>query len=173
MVRITLLAAALSAIATQCSASIHPPHPYPASPFLGQIAEQMALPGVAWTANGTHHAKGYTTKSMEMTYAKGMREDCENVNLNMKLSTNFRSDVFGPGVKGYFYKCEKINPETNQYWFTITSGNSTHIDRLCSQKTPYPITYDSQHSTWWIDEPFTCTQQWRPLMGEGEHRGRH
>ena len=34
-----------------------------------------------------------------------MKADCDNINLNRKLSTDFLRDVFGPGLIGFFYKC--------------------------------------------------------------------
>jgi hypothetical protein len=87
-----------------------------------------------------------------------MRADCENINLDKKLAADFRSDVFGPGVKGFFYRCERVAWDTNKYWFTISSADRTQIDELCDPATEYPIVYDAQHDTYWLDEPFTCTK---------------
>lgn len=126
------------------------------SPLLAQVAQQLALPAKTWTASGTHTAKGYTTKAAKTVNVEGMKADCVNINLNKKLSADFRSDVFGPGMKGFFYKCQKVRPHTNQYWFTISSADRTQIDRLCDPTTRYPIVHDGQHDTYWIDEPFTC-----------------
>ncbi|MET7609179.1 hypothetical protein [Streptomyces avermitilis] len=126
------------------------------SPLLAQVAQQIALPAKTWTASGTHTAKGYTTKAAKAVNVEGMKADCVNINLNKKLSVDFRSDVFGPGMKGFFYKCQKVRPGTNQYWFTISSADRTQIDRLCDPTTRYPIVQDGQHDTYWIDEPFTC-----------------
>jgi hypothetical protein len=133
-----------------------------ASPLLDDVAAQIALPDPAWTATGTHTARGYTTQGAAKTSAAGMKADCDNINLNKKLAADFRSDVFGPGMKGFFFKCEAIAPDTNKYWFTISSADPTQIDRLCDPATAYPIVYDSQHNTWWIDEPFTCTARFAP-----------
>jgi hypothetical protein len=136
-----------------------PPSP---SPLLGEVAEQIALPERTWTAWGTHTAKGYTTEAAETVNVEGMKADCENINLNKKLSADFRSDVFGPGVKGFFYRCERVAPDTNKYWFTISSADRSQIDKLCDPNTEYPIVYDQQHDTYWIDEPFTCTKRAAP-----------
>jgi hypothetical protein len=135
----------------------------PDSLFLNSIAESVSLPMFTWSANGTHTAKGYTTKAGDKTSVEGMKEDCDNINLNKKISVDFRSDVFGPGLIGYFYKCEKIRDDTNLYWFTISSGNPSQIDKMCDPNTNYPIVFDSQHNTWWIDEPFDCTQRTSPV----------
>ncbi|KAK9350210.1 hypothetical protein V1505DRAFT_380376 [Lipomyces doorenjongii] len=91
-----------------------------------------------------------------------MKADCDNINLNSKLAADFRSDVFGPGVKGFFYKCQGVLPDTNMYWFTISSADQAQIDALCDPTTNYPIIYDEQHDTYWIDEPFTCTSRANP-----------
>ncbi|KAJ5097033.1 hypothetical protein N7456_007754 [Penicillium angulare] len=132
--------------------------------LLNSVAESLALPMYTWSANGTHHAKGYTTKDANETDVKGMHEDCENINLNRKLATDFRSDVLGPGAIGFFYKCERISHDTNLYWFTISSGEQSQIDQLCDPNQKYPIVYDSQHNTWFIDEPFECTQRTSPSV---------
>ncbi|KAJ5166770.1 uncharacterized protein N7482_005551 [Penicillium canariense] len=134
----------------------------PNSLLLNSIAESVSLPMFTWSANGTHTAKGYTTEAADETSVQGMKEDCDNINLNKKIAVDFRSDVFGPGVIGFFYKCEKIRQDTNLYWFTVSSGSSSQIDQLCDPNTNYPIVYDSQHNTWWIDEPFDCTQRTSP-----------
>ncbi|KAJ5180603.1 hypothetical protein N7492_003813 [Penicillium capsulatum] len=134
----------------------------PNSLLLNQVAESVSLPMFTWSANGTHTAKGYTTKDADVTSVAGMQADCDNINLNKKLATDFRSDVFGPGVIGFFYKCEKIRPDTNLYWFTISSGDRAQIDQLCDPNTKYPIVFDKQHTTWFIDEPFDCTQRTSP-----------
>ncbi|WP_330305267.1 MULTISPECIES: hypothetical protein [unclassified Streptomyces] len=132
------------------------------SPLLAKVARQIALPAKTWTASGTHTAKGYTTKAAQTVNVEGMKADCVNINLNKKLSADFRSDVFGPGMKGFFYKCQKVRPDTNQYWFTISSADRTQIDRLCDPATRYPIVHDGQHDAYWIDEPFTCTTRVGP-----------
>ncbi|KAJ5752603.1 hypothetical protein N7520_009520 [Penicillium odoratum] len=134
----------------------------PQSLLLNSVAESLALPMYTWSANGTHNAKGYTTKEADVASVQGLFEDCENINLNRKLATNFRSDVLGPGVSGFFYKCEKISHDTNKYWFTISSGEQSQIDKLCDANQKYPIVYDQQHDTWFIDEPFDCTQRTSP-----------
>lgn len=131
--------------------------PAPHSPLLAEVAEQIALPERTWTVWGTHTAKGYTTKAADTTNVKGMKADCENINLNKKLAADFRSDVFGPGVKGFFYGCERVARDTNKYWFTISSADRGQIEKLCDPNAEYPIVYDEQHDTYWIDEPFTCT----------------
>ncbi|WP_316769591.1 hypothetical protein [Streptomyces sasae] len=132
------------------------------SPLLAEVAQQIALPARTWTAAGTHTAKGYTTEAAKTVNAEGMKADCVNININRKLSADFRSDVFGPGVKGFFYKCQKVAPDTNRYWFTISSADRTQIDSLCDPTTRYPIVHDGQYDTYWIDEPFTCTTRIGP-----------
>lgn len=132
------------------------------SPLLAEVARQIALPAKTWTASGTHTAKGYTTEAAKTVNVEGMKADCVNININKKLSAQFRSDVFGPGMKGFFYKCQKVAPDTNRYWFTISSADRTQIDRLCDPTTRYPIVHDAQHDTYWIDEPFTCTTRTGP-----------
>ena len=86
----------------------------PANPFLAEIAAQLGLPAQVWTAPGTHTARGYTSAAAQTTSVAGMRADCDNINLNKKLSTDFLSGVFGPGLIGFFYKCENISPDTNK-----------------------------------------------------------
>jgi hypothetical protein len=130
--------------------------------FLASVAEQVGLPATNWTASGTHTARGYTTETADITNVEGMNADCDNINLNKKLAANFRSDVFGDGVKGFFYRCENIAPDTNKYWFTISSGDKAQIDTVCDPTTKYPLVYDPQHETYWIDEPFTCTSRVGP-----------
>ncbi|QKV90749.1 hypothetical protein HUT19_02460 [Streptomyces sp. NA02950] len=103
---------------------------------------------------GTHTAKGYTTEAADTTNV-GMKADCEKINLNKKLAA---SDVFGPGVKGFFYRCERVARDTNTYWFTISSADRGQIEKLCDPNTECPIVYDEQHDTYRIDEPFTCTR---------------
>ncbi|MFC9557664.1 hypothetical protein ACFTWF_43430 [Rhodococcus sp. NPDC056960] len=134
----------------------------PGSPLLAEVAEQIDLPSQAWTASGTHTAKGYTSDTAETTSGPGMKADCDNINLNKKLAADFRSDVFGDGVKGFFYRCENIAPDTNKYWFTISSADRSQIDRLCDPAATYPIVFDDQHDTYWIDEPFTCESREGP-----------
>jgi hypothetical protein len=130
--------------------------------LLAEVANQLSIPASTWSANGTHTAKGYTSKSAETANVDGLKQDCDNINLNKKLATNFRSDVLGAGVTGFFYKCEKISDDTNKYWFTISAGDKPQIDQLCDQGTTYPIVYDQQHNTWFIDEPFDCTRRTNP-----------
>lgn len=134
----------------------------PNSLLLDSVAEALALPMFTWSANGTHNAKAFTTKQANVTSSRGLKEDCENINLNRKLATDFRSDVLGDGVSGFFYKCEQISATTNKYWFTISAGDQSQIDKLCSSDTSYPIVYDGQHKTWFVDEPFDCTQRTAP-----------
>jgi hypothetical protein len=136
--------------------------PAPDESLLGKVAEQIGLPARTWTASGTHTAKGYTSAAAETTSVEGMQADCDNINLNKKLAASFRSDVFGDGVKGFFFKCEKVSLDTNKYWFTISSADPKQIDKLCDPATSYPIVYDQQHDTYWIDEPFTCTTRSSP-----------
>lgn len=134
----------------------------PDNPFLAEVAEQIGLPDAVWTASGTHTAKGFTTAAAQATSVEGMRADCENINLNKKLATDFLNGVFGPGVKGFFYKCQNISPDTNMYWFTVAAADKAEIDKLCDPATTYPVVYDQQHDTYWIDEPFTCTTRTSP-----------
>ena len=132
------------------------------NPLLTRIAQQIALPAKAWTASGTHTAKGYTTKTAETTSVAGMKADCDNINLNRKLVANFRRDVFGQGMKSFFFKCQRVDPHTNKYWFTISTADRAQIDKLCDPATTYPIVHDQQHATFWIDEPFMCTSRTGP-----------
>jgi hypothetical protein len=148
--------AAMSAV-TRCSAAT-----VTNSLLLASVANQLSIPASTWSANGTHTAKGYTSKSAETANIDGLKQDCDNINLNKKLATDFRSDVLGAGVIGFFYKCEKISDDTNKYWFTISAGEKAQIDQLCDQDTTYPIVYDQQHDTWFIDEPFDCTRRTNP-----------
>jgi hypothetical protein len=162
---VPILLAGMGLAFTGCAdaaATTRADEPAPRSPLLAEVAEQIALPERTWTAWGTHTAKGYTTESAETVNVKGMKADCENINLNKKLSADFRSDVFGPGVKGFFYRCERVAPDTNKYWFTISSADRSQIDKLCDPDTEYPIVYDRQRDTYWIDEPFTCTKRAAP-----------
>lgn len=131
-------------------------------PLLDVVAEQIGLPAQSWTASGTHTAKGYVSEDAKTSSVEGMKADCDNINLNKKLAGDFRSDVFGPGMKGFFYKCEKVAADTNQYWFTISSADKAQIDKLCDPATSYPIVYDQQHDAYWRDEPFTCTSRVGP-----------
>jgi len=139
-----------------------PTNPSATGDFLTVVAAQTDLPAQRWVASGVHTAKGYTTAQAQTTSAAGMKADCDNINLNKKLSTDFLRDVFGNGLVGFFYRCENISPDTNQYWFTIASGDPSQIDKLCDPATQYPIVYDAQHNTYWRDEPFTCTDRFGP-----------
>ncbi|CAG8009238.1 unnamed protein product [Penicillium salamii] len=130
--------------------------------LLSSIADQLSLPASTWSANGTHTAKGFTSQSADTPSVEGLKQDCDNINLNKKLAVDFRSDVLGDGVTGFFYKCEKINSDTNKYWFTISAGDKAQIDQLCDSDTTYPIVFDQQHNTWFIDEPFDCTRRTNP-----------
>lgn len=150
-----LFAALLTGTGAGCATGAAEPNT-PDKPFLDVVAEQIGLPPQALTVSGTHTAKGYLSAAAEATNTAGMQADCDNINLNKKLAADFRSDVFGPGVKGFFYKCEKIAPDTNKYWFTISSADRAQIDRVCDPATGYPIVYDRQHETYWLDEPFSC-----------------
>jgi len=132
------------------------------SPLLTEVAEQIALPARTWTASGTHTAQGYTTEAAKTISVDGMKADCDNINLNKKLAADFRSDVFGPGMKGFFPKCQRVAPGTNKYWFTISSADRAQIDKLCDPRTTYPVVHDEQHRTYWIDKPFTCTSRVGP-----------
>ncbi|KAJ5182204.1 hypothetical protein N7449_012351 [Penicillium cf. viridicatum] len=130
--------------------------------LLAEVSKQLSLPASTWSTSGTHTAKGYTSESAETSSMEGLKHDCDNINFNKKLAVDFRSDVFGPGVMGFFYKCEKVSYDTNNYWFTISAGNKTQVDRLCDPGTTYPIVYDQQYDTWFIDEPFDCTRRTNP-----------
>lgn len=151
-----LFAALLIGATAGCAISTAEPDT-PDKPFLDVVAEQIGLPAQALTVSGTHTAKGYVSAAAQVTNIAGMQADCDNINLNKKLAADFRSDVFGPGLKGFFYKCEKIAPDTNKYWFTISSADRAQIDKVCDPATAYPIVYDQQHDTYWLDEPFSCT----------------
>merc|ERR1712146_825497 len=113
----------------------------------------------SYTIQGLHYAIGYESESGadSAINAEGMRQDCENINLNRKLATNFRSDVFGDGIIGFFDDC-KLDNETNKnlYKFTLSSTNKTQLETVCNNKDDLPLVYDAQHDTYWIDEPFNC-----------------
>lgn len=130
--------------------------------LLSSISEQLSFPASTWSANGTHTAKGFTTESADTANAEGLKQDCDNINLNKKLAIDFRSDVLGSGATGFFYRCEKVTADTNKYWFTISAADKAQIDQLCDPDTTYPIVYDKQHNTWFIDEPFNCTRRTNP-----------
>lgn len=161
---VSVLAAALALAGCPTSAAQPdaPANPDVTGDFLAVVAAQTGLPAPRWVASGVHTAKGYTTAQAQTTSVEGMKADCDNINLNKKLSTDFLKDVFGPGLIGFFYRCENISPDTNQYWFTIASGDPGQIDELCDPATQYPIVYDAQHNTYWHDEPFTCTDRVSP-----------
>ena len=100
----------------------------PANPFLAEIAAQLGLPAQVWTASGTHTARGYTSAAAQTTSVAGMRADCDNINLNKKLSTDFLSGVFGPGLIGFFYYQLVYDQQHDTYWidepFTCTARTS-------------------------------------------------
>jgi hypothetical protein len=151
--RTTLLLAAF-APTTQCSpyssTTARPARIAPNSAFLKSFSEQTSLPACIWTAKGTHTAKGYTNAAAETTSIEGMQADCDNINLNKKLASDFRSDVLVLGSRDSFTNAT----DTNLYWSTISS--QARIDRLCNMTAAYPIVYDEQHDAYWIDEPFVC-----------------
>nr|AAY23177.1 unknown protein [Penicillium chrysogenum] len=95
--------------------------------LLAEVAHQLSLPASTWSASGTHTAKGYTSESAETASVEGLKQDCDNINLNKKLAVDFRSDVFGPGVTSFFYKCEKVSEDT-----TTTGSLSVLSTRLKS-----------------------------------------
>jgi len=152
----TLVGALLIGVTAGCPVGTAEPD-NPDKPFLEVVAEQIGLPPQALAVSGTHTAKGYVNAEAQVTNTAGMQADCDNINLNKKLAADFRSDVFGPGLKGFFYRCEKVAPDTNKYWFTISSADQAQIDKVCDPATAYPIVYDQQHDTYWFDEPFSCT----------------
>ncbi|WP_156432821.1 hypothetical protein [Mycobacterium sp. M26] len=162
--RWSALAAGPAIVVGVCAgpAAADPDTTSPPNPFLTEVATQIGLPAQVWTASGTHTARGYTTEAAQTTSVEGMRADCDNINLNKKLSTDFLSVVFGPGLRGFFYRCENIGPGVNKYWFTIASADKAQIDTLCDPATTYPVVYDQQHNTYWIDEPFTCITRTAP-----------
>ncbi|CAE8644631.1 unnamed protein product [Polarella glacialis] len=123
--------------------------------FGATVSAQMRLPRVGYTSSGTHFAKGFTSNDTAVINEQGMKEDCDNINLNKKLRANFRPDVFGSGMKAFFYKCEQVG-DRNKYWFTITSASESNMRKLCNPNSVYPIVYDAQHSTYWQDLPFAC-----------------
>jgi len=125
------------------------------STFLVNVGRALSLPKDAYTVSGTHFAQGYTSENATEVSPAGMKADCDNININKKLSADFRSDVFGPGMKGFFYKCEKVGNK-NKYWFTISTRSHSNVVKLCDNQTTYPIVHDAQHDTYWRDEPFSC-----------------
>merc|ERR1712048_806355 len=125
------------------------------SAFLKAVARELRLPADAYTVSGTHFAQGFTTDNATEINVEGMQADCDNINLNMKLSASSRPDVFSSHLKGFFYKCEKLG-DKNKYWFIISTHSHSNVVKLCDANTTYPIVYDNQHKTFWRDEPFTC-----------------
>lgn len=122
----------------------------------------MDLPELQWSANGTHTARAYTSKEATKIDVEGMHADCLNINLNKKLAGDFRADVLGDGIVGFFYKCERINHDTNKYWFTVSSPSDAQLDKMCDPDTEFPIVHDSQHHTWFKDLPFSCVRRTCP-----------
>ena len=127
--------------------------------FLEVVAESIGLQPDSFTVQGLHSAQGFVTESGNEINVEGMRQDCENINLNRKLATDFRSDFFGDGLIGFFDHCE-LDTTTNKNLnkFTLSSTDKLQLERVCNNRAPLPIVYDSQHDTYWIDEPFNCTQ---------------
>jgi len=163
----------LALLTSQCHGALRGPaglKTLPAAAFLNSVAEALELPAGTYTASGTHFAQGYTTKEATDISVAGMQADCDNINLNMKLSASFRSDVFGPGLKGFFNKCEKVGNK-NKYTFTVAASSSDVISKLCNESTVYPIVYDSQHFTYWRDEPFSCLNDTTLLGSVAESMG--
>ena len=122
------LGAALTMIGPGSAIGAADPAASPANPLLAQIAAQIGLPAQVWTASGTHTARGYTSAAAQTTSVEGMRADCDNINLNKKLSTDFLSGVFGPGLIGFFYYQLVYDQQHDTYWidepFTCTARTS-------------------------------------------------
>jgi len=122
------LGAALTMIGPGSAIAAADPAASPANPLLAQIAAQIGLPAQVWTASGTHTARGYTSAAAQTTSVEGMRADCDNINLNKKLSTDFLSGVFGPGLIGFFYYQLVYDQQHDTYWidepFTCTARTS-------------------------------------------------
>jgi len=122
------LGAALTMIGPGSGVGAADPAASPANPLLAQIAAQIGLPAQVWTASGTHTARGYTSAAAQTTSVEGMRADCDNINLNKKLSTDFLSGVFGPGLIGFFYYQLVYDQQHDTYWidepFTCTARTS-------------------------------------------------
>ena len=97
------LGAALTMIGPGSGVGAADPAASPANPLLAQIAAQT-------------------------TSVEGMRADCDNINLNKKLSTDFLSGVFGPGLIGFFYYQLVYDQQHDTYWidepFTCTARTS-------------------------------------------------
>ena len=122
------LGAALTMIGPGSGVGAADPAASPANPLLAQIAAQIGLPAQVWTASGTHTARGYTSAAAQTTSVEGMRADCDNINLNKKLSTDFLRGVFGPGLIGFFYYQLVYDQQHDTYWidepFTCTARSS-------------------------------------------------
>jgi hypothetical protein len=56
--------------------------------FVTVAAEQPvpALMRPRVVTSGTHTAKGYTSESAETASVEGLKQDCDNINLNKKLA---------------------------------------------------------------------------------------
>mmetsp|Transcript_8667 Transcript_8667/g.9939 ORF Transcript_8667/g.9939 Transcript_8667/m.9939 type:complete len:207 (-) Transcript_8667:133-753(-) len=132
--------------------------------FLTIVGESIGIkPNQSYfTVQGLHYAQGFKTHDALEVNRKGMYQDCDNINRNKKLATNFRSDFFGNGLIGFFDSCEQVDlvhsfTTKNLYKFTLSSTNKTQLDAVCANKKPLPLSYDDQHDTYWIDFPFECT----------------
>jgi len=132
--------------------------------FLAIVGKSVGIkPNQSYfTVQGLHFAQGFKTDNALEVNLEGMYQDCDNINRNKKLATNFRSDFFGNDIIGFFDSCEQVEVERsfttkNLYKFTLSSTNKTQLDFVCANTNPLPINHDVQHDTYWIDFPFNCT----------------
>ena len=127
--------------------------------FLTAIAESLRLPDTVHVRKGLHNATGYKDNSATLPNVAGMAADCTNININRKLAIDFRADDFGLGIFGFFDSCKAWDKPAlgNLYQFTLASANKPQLDEVCRRKEALPAVYDSQHGTYWVDFPFSCS----------------
>ena len=139
-----IIAAVLAVGSCPSAARTEPDNLSAPGDFLTVVANQTGLPAPRWTASGIPRLKGFTAAAAETNQRRRDEGRLRQHQPEPKLSTDFLRDVFGPGLIGFFYKCENISADTNQYWFTIASGDPAQIDKLCDPATQYPVVYDAQ-----------------------------
>jgi hypothetical protein len=97
--------------------------------FLDIVQKLIGLPPKTFTVTGQHYAQGFKTENAKEISTEGMRQDCENINLNKKFATVFRSDYFGNDVFGFFDSCV-LDGDRTLYAFTVASENQTQLENL-------------------------------------------
>lgn len=139
------------------------------SPFLDAYAASVGFPrenATLFTISGWHTARGFLSPQALTPSTTGMRQDCDYIRTSKKIVADFRRDVLGSGVWGFFGDCSPVvDPTTytthNNYSFVISSANASAIEVL---KTKFadetmPIVFDAFRDTWWIDEPYVVLDE--------------